>query len=518
MSAQILNGANDKANATATSGTSIVVGRPPATVVGDALLFIVANQTLNGSSSGLPASAVKLTGTPVTGHRTLEAWAVPVPDAAALAALPASFTITGNPATSARWIVAVRRVIGANLAALSAGTTNDVITSSPFTTIALPALGGLDAGALSIAIAHANSTSAQGNPVWASKSAEGWTRIDAIDTVATGTASNDSLVIDARNGPAPAITEDAAVAAQSGLMGFTFAIAPAVAAPPAFTSTPGASAYKGGSEIGAKFVVWDGAAEKPVTAVTTKQAPFTIAGLQAAPPFDIGHRGASKNYPEMTKFAYIRAANRGMKALEISVQRSSDGVFVCHHDTDTSRMTGVADVIKNTTWADLSLLTNTAAATTDTSQPRRPMARIEEIVDLYAWDHVLFIEDKSGANADALLAYIQTIPNFTQRVVWKCYGPLTAVAAKGKALGMTTWGFYFDVDMPNFASTNASYDMLGLDVNSSDATISSAITTAGSRPVIGHVISTTAQRTRMLGLGCKGLMTSDISTVPGIAA
>jgi len=59
-------------------------------------------------------------------------------------------------------------------------------------------------------------------------------------------------------------------------------------------------------------------------------------------------------------------------------------------------------------------------------------------------------------------------------------------------------------------------DMIGLDFNSSDATLSAAVTLAianGVRPT-GHIINSTTQRDRMLGLGMTGLMISNKDIVP----
>ena len=59
----------------------------------------------------------------------------------------------------------------------------------------------------------------------------------------------------------------------------------------------------------------------------------------------------------MTAFAYSRAAAfPALKALEISVCRSADGVLVCSHDPTTERVTGVPYTIARETWATLSEL------------------------------------------------------------------------------------------------------------------------------------------------------------------
>ena len=72
-------------------------------------------------------------------------------------------------------------------------------------------------------------------------------------------------------------------------------------------------------------------------------AKVSVAALTADDPFYIAHRGGGGNWPEMTAYAYAQAAQVAeIKALEISVCLSADGVLVCSHDPTTTRLTGVA--------------------------------------------------------------------------------------------------------------------------------------------------------------------------------
>ena len=69
--------------------------------------------------------------------------------------------------------------------------------------------------------------------------------------------------------------------------------------------------------------------------------PFTVASLLAAPSFFVAHRGSGDNWPEHTMRAYKGSAAAGLKAIEVSVSATSDGVLVCHHDLNTQRVTGI---------------------------------------------------------------------------------------------------------------------------------------------------------------------------------
>jgi glycerophosphoryl diester phosphodiesterase len=65
------------------------------------------------------------------------------------------------------------------------------------------------------------------------------------------------------------------------------------------------------------------------------------------------HRGASALLPENSLAAFRRALDDGASALEMDVQRSSDGHFVVSHDADGRRTAGIPDRIADTTLAAL---------------------------------------------------------------------------------------------------------------------------------------------------------------------
>lgn len=58
--------------------------------------------------------------------------------------------------------------------------------------------------------------------------------------------------------------------------------------------------------------------------------------------FFIAHRGAGNISPEHTPYTYAESERRGTLAVEISVRTTSDGQFVCRHDTNIKRTTGAS--------------------------------------------------------------------------------------------------------------------------------------------------------------------------------
>lgn len=243
-------------------------------------------------------------------------------------------------------------------------------------------------------------------------------------------------------------------------------------------------------------------------------AEVSVAALTADDPFYIAHRGGGGNWPEMTAYAYAQAAQvPGIKALEISVCRSADGVLVCSHDPNTARISGVDYTIAEQTWATLSTLTVTGAETTDPKQPPQPLTRFDEVVEAYIGRFVLFVEPKVKPATAPLLERMVSLGQ-PQRVVWKA--PLnSSVFAEAKRAGFSTWGYvlnepaHLGANLEQFAASG-DIDMLGAPKGESNEFIT-AISSAAERNgklTIAYPLLTVADRDRAHTLGCRGMMTS----------
>lgn len=233
----------------------------------------------------------------------------------------------------------------------------------------------------------------------------------------------------------------------------------------------------------------------------------------------IAHRGFSKTFPEMTKFAYDEAVAYGANAIEISVWRDSQGVFWCNHDNSLATTTNgaVTTNITDMTTAALAAVAVSPYQTQNTGQVTQLLTKLSDVLAAYGDNVVVFIECKdydvvqAGVRA-ALLTYLQTFPHWADRFVWKQGGTGTKFA--GVPAQMKTWGYYFDTDMASFASKQAQWTYVGLDFASADATLTSAIATAGAARTIGHILSLSSQVTRFQGFGVHKFMVSVESLVP----
>jgi glycerophosphoryl diester phosphodiesterase len=249
--------------------------------------------------------------------------------------------------------------------------------------------------------------------------------------------------------------------------------------------------------------------------------PVTAASLVAEAPFYIAHRGGGRNWPAMTGYAYAQATRiPEVKALEISVCITSDGVLVCNHNKTTTAMTGVPYTIINETWDTLSALRVSPRYTTNPGQPSRPFTRFDEVAERYLDDYVLFVEPKSKAATAPLLATMAPLGQ-PERVVWK--QPVDSRRfVDAKERGFTTWGYVMDVPahtgarLRRFAASEH-IDLLGAHDSDPDDLVTEIVSAAAShgKQTIMWEISSPQKRARALALGCTGLMTSDLLGVLG---
>lgn len=278
------------------------------------------------------------------------------------------------------------------------------------------------------------------------------------------------------------------------------------------------SLWNGGSEVELTAKRWNGTAEVALTPAQPALGSFRIADLLATSPFYIAHRGGGDNWPEHTMRAYKNAAHYGMKAIEVSVNISSDAVMFCHHDTTTTRMTGTALTFSTATAAQIEALTNTAALTDLPSQPRPPIPRLTDVLAAYSGNRVLFIEPKTGgAWQSNLIALIKTYPDITNRIVWK--NPITSGFSGAKTAGFTTWGYLMQNDAAHAdwqtLVAKADVDWIGVSHTATDQYISDVVALATSlgKRVIMWEIHTIADRDRAAALGVVGMMTSNLRAV-----
>ncbi|TNM61125.1 hypothetical protein FHN55_17395 [Streptomyces sp. NP160] len=240
--------------------------------------------------------------------------------------------------------------------------------------------------------------------------------------------------------------------------------------------------------------------------------------LLATPAFLVAHRGGSRDWPEMSAFAYERAAALGADALELSLSRTADGVWFGLHDGTLDRTSGTQGFkASEHTWAEVASYRISPSGTVDRTQPRRPYARLEELLERWGGRRVLFVDPKAVSSRfhPELVAALRRVPSSQDWVVAKAPVATTSWADAARREGWRSWGFCWarelDADPGLLTRTAASWDLLGLDVGAPDARWAEV---AGlGRPVLAHVLTTPAQLQRARALGTAGAVVSDLVAV-----
>lgn len=244
----------------------------------------------------------------------------------------------------------------------------------------------------------------------------------------------------------------------------------------------------------------------------------SVTAMLAASPFYISHRGGSRDFPEMSLYAYGQSVLRGYGAIELSLARTSDGVWFGLHDATLDRTSGVTGVTASAiTWAQVQsyeILGSTAS--NNPGQANRPYMRFEELMDLYYATHVIFIDPKVVASGfrQELLNMMDALPDTpTDRIIAKYYGVSGGVGNTGWAFeassrGYTTWGYFYQSDAANFATYQGHWDILGLEYGADQATWDTLL--AYNKPVIGHVAPDAAAASSALTKGADGVVVSGV--------
>jgi len=251
-------------------------------------------------------------------------------------------------------------------------------------------------------------------------------------------------------------------------------------------------------------------AEDDLGTLSATDVTYTIDDLFSTSPFHIAHRGSGDNWPEHTMQAYVNSVEWGMKALEVSVNATKDGVLVCHHDTTMTRTSGEDVTIADVSWDTLSEIPIDAREWLGPAAAPQPIPRLEEVLDAFAATHVIFIEDKQGTNTKALLELMDEYPDSTSHFVWKQWAGATQYKV-ATARGYKTWG-YFGLDIIDRAQDFAArFDYLGITHRATDKQVRWVV--GFGKPVIAWEVHYRWVQARLQNLGVQGMMCSNVPYV-----
>lgn len=255
--------------------------------------------------------------------------------------------------------------------------------------------------------------------------------------------------------------------------------------------------------------------------VTRAAPPRPVDALLAARPSTVAHRGGSGDWPEMSMFAYRQSVAAGVDGLEVSLSRTSDGVWFGLHDETLDRTSGTTGFVPaDHTWSEVQQYRISAAETNDPAQSDQPYARFDDIVREFGREHALFVDPKY---VDARfypelfeIAWMQLgTSEVAQTLVGKGYCTQTEWGDLAASEGCATWGYYYADELADdpelLTRTSASWSMLGLDWSAPAATW--ATMTATGKPVLGHIVSDLDAARAALDGGASGLVVSGVAEV-----
>jgi hypothetical protein len=249
----------------------------------------------------------------------------------------------------------------------------------------------------------------------------------------------------------------------------------------------------------------------------------SIADMLARDAFYIGHRGGSRNWPEMSLQGYTQAALRGFGALEVSLARTSDGVWFGLHDASLDRTSlgtgggsGTTYVASAMTWAQVQTHDILPATGSPVDTTHRPYVQLDDMLDAYLESHVLFIDPKAAlAYRDELIAILKNRPEWQTRIVAK-YVPgnsNNSWLAVARTAGFVTNAMFYPGD--NFATYHGQADILGMTYDASSS-VWTSIKALG-KPVISHVCPTQTAINQGKNSGAAGAMVSGPVQAPRVA-
>lgn len=252
-----------------------------------------------------------------------------------------------------------------------------------------------------------------------------------------------------------------------------------------------------------RLTVWDGQEEVPAKMRAMPRGCRTVEELLAKKGFIVAHRGGSASWPELSMRAYTNAVQHGVDALEVSAQKTTDGVWVCVHDRNLKRVDPTAP---DTPVTDLPYSEVKKYKTMG-----EPIALLDDVIDAYASSHVLVVDPKYSASHHA-----EFLKKFNKdTTIAKFSGDSKWLADAFRAAGFKSWGYAYSSHIANgqYAQWADWWDFLGMEITTDATIFQQALDLAKGKPVWGHIIPNRQWYDTMMARGAVGCMVSGVDSV-----
>ncbi|MFJ3226740.1 glycerophosphodiester phosphodiesterase [Streptomyces sp. NPDC086783] len=232
--------------------------------------------------------------------------------------------------------------------------------------------------------------------------------------------------------------------------------------------------------------------------------PLTVAGLPRV--VYVAHRGGAREVPENSMSGLMTAYERGTaQVLDFDTRMLRDGHMVVMHDRTLNRTTYLGGPVRNLTlrdWQGVRLRPRDALPGSWRSE--RPPT-VDEVLDRFGGRIVLMLEAKDPESLRALAGLLRA-RGLTRSVFVNSNRPEVARRAHRMGLIAQLWRSADQMRRDRPERWAAFVDLLDVDHKARDADLVRAAA-SGIPRVWAHTVVTPAQRDRVLGLGCNGVIT-----------
>lgn len=220
--------------------------------------------------------------------------------------------------------------------------------------------------------------------------------------------------------------------------------------------------------------------------------------------FLIAHRGGSVSWPEASIRAYTNSVMFGAGALEVSCQKTKDGVWFLNHDRTLQRVDKSAPdtPVTEMTWAEIQKYTTIG----------EPFMTVEEYFAAYGSSHITVLDPKySAAQWQELKKFFPSDAH--GRIIWKFSIDAGWLAGQWKADGWKCWGYSYpdQVTDGRINEWHKSWDYVGMSWEASDEVWRRTL--ALGKPVWAHICPTRDAYDQGLAKGAIGCMVSGVANI-----
>lgn len=250
--------------------------------------------------------------------------------------------------------------------------------------------------------------------------------------------------------------------------------------------------------------IYENGEERPATMKAVPRGYKDIGTMMITRGFLIAHRGGSVSWPEASIRAYTNAVMFGAGALEVSCQKTKDGVWFLNHDRTLQRVDKTAPdtPVTEMTWAEIQKFTTMG----------EPFMTVEEYFAAYGSSHITVLDPKySAVQWEELKKFFPSDAH--GRIIWKFSIDAGWLANQWKADGWKCWGYSYpdQVTDGRINEWHKPWDYIGMSFDASDEVWNR--TTALGKPVWGHICPTRKAYDDALAKGAIGCMVSGVANI-----